>query len=153
MKVKNLKPHLIDYLRCPNCRSKFQLENIKVQDNEVISGVLVCREGHEFQVNNGVPRLLVSAEEQEQVKRSYESKWRVFEDVTFSKHVMDFQYNWYMSRYGWTSEEEFKAFLESKSHILDAGCGVGRAVGWFSKSLHGEVFGIDISETMHACRT
>ena len=143
-----MKLGLVSYLRCPDCRSGFRLENADVQDGEVISGVLVCREGHKFQVGNGVPRLLVKAEEQEQVKRSYESKWKVFEDVTFSKHVMDFQCNWYISRYGWTSEEEFKAFLESKSCILDAGCGVGRAVGWFSKFSRGEVFGIDISETI-----
>lgn len=143
-----MKPRLVDYLRCPNCQSQFRLENADVQHDEVISSVLACLEGHKFQVSNGVPRLLVEAEGQEQVKRSYERKWRVFEDVTFSKHVMDFQYNWYMNRFGWASEEEFKSFLESKSSILDAGCGVGRAVGWFSMFSHGEVFGVDISEAV-----
>lgn len=114
----------------------------------MISGSLVCLEGHKFQVSNGIPRLLVEAEEQRQVKHSYQCKWTTFEDVTFSKHVMDFQYNWFISRYGWSSEEELKAFLESKASILDAGCGVGRAVGWFSKFSHGQVFGIDISDAI-----
>jgi len=80
-----------------------------------------------------------------QVEESYSSKWRIFEDVAFSERDMEFQYNWYISRFGFKNEEGLKKFLESKSCILDAGCGVGKAIGWFSNFSRGKVFGVDIS--------
>lgn len=88
----------------------------------------------------------------EQVSASFSNKWRMFEDVTFSDEEMVFQLKWYISRYGFNSEDDIRRFLESKSYVLDAGCGVGRAVGWFANLAKCQVIGIDVSDSVRIAK-
>ncbi len=142
-----MKTDLINYIVCPICHSNFTIKE-QEENGEIESGILECMQSHRFPIRGGIPRILISSESVEQVKESFSKKWCRFEDTTFSKRDLDFQYSWYVSRYGYEDDEGFKRFLKSKTIILDAGCGVGRAVGWFSNFDDCIVFGVDFSEAI-----
>lgn len=144
-----MKKTLLEFLVCPECYSEFQLGADGLKGEEIRSGILRCGKGHKFTIIDGVPRIVTSLGESEQVKESYSSKWTMFEDVAFSKRDMQFQFNWYISRYGFGDFEGLQKLIKSRSLILDAGCGVGRAVGWFSDFTDAhDILGIDISDAI-----
>ena len=144
-----MKPDIVNYVTCPVCYSDLKIVGKKQQKGkEIESGELECAKGHSFPIIRGVPRLLASPEDVEQVKKSFSDKWRIFEDETFSEKEVEFQHKWYLERYGFGDTKKLNMFLKNKSCVLDAGCGVGRAVGWFSDGTENPVFGIDLSESV-----
>jgi ubiquinone/menaquinone biosynthesis C-methylase UbiE len=142
-----MKSQLIDYLICPVCGTKINIIESK-GGKEIHTGTLECMNEHRYPIIRGVPRMIISSKHVNQVKESFSEKWKKFENTTFSSKELEFQYEWYISRYGFKSPEEFSHFLRSKFKILDAGCGVGRAVEWFSNDSNGIVFGVDFSESI-----
>ena len=135
---------------CPECLSRLHLDTYKSAHGEILSGNLSCNKGHTFTIVDGIPRMATSFGESEQVKESFSSKWTMFEDVAFSKRDMEFQFNWYISRYGFRDSEGLRKLVRSKTNILDVGCGVGRAVGWFSDFADKQtIIGIDMSDAIN----
>lgn len=144
-----MKATIVNYIVCPVCKKELTLKVDKWDGHEVNSGSLSCILNHEFPITNGVPRLLVNISGSvEQVKNSFSDKWKRFETETFSKKEIDFQLRWYLERYGFKSKAGLADFLKDKGCILDAGCGVGRSVDWFSDRTLAPVFGVDISESV-----
>ncbi|MGZ3691151.1 MAG: class I SAM-dependent methyltransferase [Pseudobdellovibrio sp.] len=69
----------------------------------------------------------------QQTKESFHSKWTNNVDLAFQETLRsgsDIQ-NWILSRNGWKSIVDLKAFLKTKKRVLDAGCGNGRAIALF----------------------
>ena len=148
-----MKLRLLDYIICPLCGSKFVLKNEEYEreTKEIFSGELICSNKHKFPISDGIPRLIdpnTVDKNQSQTADSFTYKWKKWEGVSFKKEVIIKKRKWYLERYGWKSSEDFKKFLANKSFILDAGTGLGGDAGWFAELSIGEVFGIDISESI-----
>lgn len=56
-----MQKRLLDFLRCPECKSSFDLAAFKNDDNEVTLGILRCSMGHYYPVWKGIPRMLPDA--------------------------------------------------------------------------------------------
>lgn len=142
---------------CPECKGDLHLDSGNQRNGEdIVQGIIACKAGHSFNITNGIPRLLPESIEQnkQETQASFSMKWKT-EGV--NKYGIDgpiaaFHHEWYLRRYGWGSEREFKEFLADQEMILDAGCGVGRDVKWFAQNTKGLVFGIDISESIDEAR-
>lgn len=151
MKIRHL--HLII---CPECGEKFNISDSSVKGDEIELGSLKCDNGHNFAITNGIPRLLPMEinEEQKKTADSFGQKWNTdsVKQYGFDGEVLKFHHNWYLQRYGWPCEKTFKKFLGKQEYILDAGCGAGRDVKWFSESCNGMVIGIDISSSIDVAR-
>ena len=72
-----MKFSLILHLACPVCNTEFTVSNAKKAQNEIISGILVCRNRHKFRIINGVPRFVID-ETKDFVKTedAFSAKWR-----------------------------------------------------------------------------
>ena len=84
---------------------------------------------------------------QSQTKEVFSEKWEIFEVGKSKEKVYKFQRDWFLSLYGFSSEENFKTFLADKKIILDAGCGLGYKAAWIAElAPHATVIGMDISK-------
>lgn len=45
---------ILKMMRCPACSSVLEMEEIRVEDDEIIEGTLVCKEGHRYAIHHGV---------------------------------------------------------------------------------------------------
>ena len=59
----------------------------------------------------------------------FNSKW--FRVPDWAEATEKIYREWYLKRYGYLTEENFKKFLKDKRKILDAGCGLGRDSKFF----------------------
>ena len=154
-----MKKEHLQYFICPECGKELELINLaKEESNEIIDGTLACKEGHEYKIINEIPRLLPKTIEstKKETQESFSKKWTTDSVKDYgidTGPILEFHHKWYLQRYGWKNEEEFKKFLQKQKLILDAGCGVGRDVKWFAEhAKSGFVFGIDISESIDMAR-
>lgn len=87
---------------------------------------------------------------QDQTKDIFSEKWIEADDYKNINKLYEFQFDWFLSLYGFSSEEELKFFLSDKHVIIDTGCGLGYKAAWFAKlAPHAIVFGIDISDSIN----
>ena len=149
-----MKKSLMQYMACPSCGAGLQLSEPHQEDGlEVISGLLLCPEGHAFPVTEGVPRMVVSdtlETTKVDTQRSFSEKWAKIPDYGHDSSTREFQLRWYLQRYGWNSLEGLTAFLSTRRFILDAGTGTGRDTKLYAENTGGQVFGIDISRSVDA---
>ena len=84
---------------------------------------------------------------EQQTSDAFSDKWGAYEETSEKEVWYKMQKDWYLKLYGFTSEEAFASFLQSKRVIFDAGCGLGYKSEWFA-SLAPEslVIGIDYSD-------
>jgi len=90
-------------------------------------------------------------ENQQQTNQAFTDKWDVYckEDIAEQEKLFEFQKQWYLSLYGFASEDELAAYLKKKPVIVDAGCGLGYKAKWFADlSPSSLVLGIDYSDTV-----
>lgn len=93
--------------------------------------------------------LLVNAVNQEQTQDIFSDKWTDAEDYDGLNNFYEFQYEWFLSLYGFDSEEDFKQYLSTKYTIIDTGCGLGYKAAWLAKlAPHALVLGVDISDSI-----
>ncbi|MDA9872576.1 class I SAM-dependent methyltransferase, partial [Candidatus Thioglobus sp.] len=88
-------------------------------------------------------------ENQLQTNEAFSNKWDAYskEDIAEQEKLFEFQKKWYLSLYGFASEDELANYLTDKSVIVDAGCGLGYKAKWFADlSPSSLVFGIDYSD-------
>src|SRR5688500_17256129 len=52
-----MKLRALEWLACPVCNSNFELRNPAKSGEEIVSGALVCSQGHAFEIKDGLPRL------------------------------------------------------------------------------------------------
>ena len=84
---------------------------------------------------------------QKQTKEIFSEKWVKFDKEGNKDKLYEFQKNWFLTLYGFSSEDDLRKYLANKKTIIDAGCGLGYKAAWFAKlAPHATVIGIDISE-------
>ena len=87
------------------------------------------------------------AENQNQTTEVFSEKWAKYGDSDEQDTLYAFQRKWYLTLYGFGTEEALRAFLADKTVIFDAGCGLGYKAAWLAElSPHSVVIGMDYSE-------
>ncbi|MEM4620636.1 MAG: methytransferase partner Trm112 [Desulfurococcaceae archaeon] len=57
--MKGMRRSLLDILACPKCKSDLDLEVFEEDQNEIISGKLICRKCNvSYPIEDGIPNLL-----------------------------------------------------------------------------------------------
>ncbi len=82
---------------------------------------------------------------------AFSEKWRVREQgYTDTNNVCkQFQLDWYLKLYGYSSEVELMQELQGCKVILDAGCGLGYKAAWFAKlAPESLIIAMDFSEAI-----
>jgi len=87
---------------------------------------------------------------QQQTQDIFSDKWVEADEYENINKLYEFQYEWFLSLYGFESEEKLKEYLAGKKTIIDTGCGLGYKAAWFAKlAPHAIVLGVDISDAIH----
>jgi SAM-dependent methyltransferase len=96
-----------------------------------------------------------SAQNQEQTRDVFSGKWTEVERDSNREELYRFQYQWFLTLYGFHSEDALRQFLSDKHVIVDTGCGLGYKSAWFARlAPHAFILGIDFSEAVsHAAQT
>ena len=87
-----------------------------------------------------------------QVQDSFSEKWRRIPDYGHTEATRKFQLGWYLQRYGWETMEKLAEFLQTRECILDAGTGLGRDARMYAENMNGQVYGVDISDSIDIAR-
>lgn len=96
-----------------------------------------------------VPVINSFAGNQSQTQEIFTDKWTEVDKYDNIEKLYKFQFEWFLSLYGFASENEFAQYLKTKSLIIDTGCGLGYKAAWFAKlAPHAVVIGIDISDAI-----
>jgi SAM-dependent methyltransferase len=88
---------------------------------------------------------------QQQTNEAFTNKWDVYSkgDMKGQERLFDFQKKWYLTLYGFSSEDDLANYLKGKALILDTGCGLGYKTKWFAELAPGStVLGIDYSDAV-----
>ncbi len=72
-----MKPSLVKYLVCPNCRANLALREIRKKKDEVWGGILICKNRHKFKIKRGIPRLITDKSSGFiKTEKAFSSKWK-----------------------------------------------------------------------------
>jgi len=146
-----MKESLLEYIVCPVCNGTLSLSKSVFKNDEVMAGVLACANNHSFMVSDGIPRLLLQGglvEAQKETQNTFSQKWSKIPDYGYEPKTRKFHLKWYLQRYGWGSLDNLSEFLGTRKLILDAGTGLGRDSGLYAEHTAGQVFGVDISQSI-----
>jgi SAM-dependent methyltransferase len=84
-----------------------------------------------------------------QTKDIFSEKWIVADEYEKIDELYKFQFEWFLSLYGFETIEKLVEFLKSKNVIIDAGCGLGYKAAWLAElAPHAIVIGVDISDSI-----
>lgn len=84
---------------------------------------------------------------QSQTNEAFSDKWGFYEKNSEKERGYEWQKAWYLSLYGFSSEETLASFLQDRKVIFDAGCGLGYKAAWFAQLAPGSlVIGMDFSD-------
>ena len=93
--------------------------------------------------------LIEIRKDQLQTNDIFSEKWSIANEYENVEKLFEFQYNWFLTLYGFESLISFKEYLRDKKTIIDTGCGLGYKAAWFAKNApHSLVIGIDISDSI-----
>ena len=146
-----MKAGLLDHLVCPEDGSPLELRDAVRDGTEIVSGSLCSASGHVFPVTGGVPRMASPEEktaEASQTRDSFSRKWRRIPDFGHEAASRDVYSRWYLERYGFGDVAGLRSFLEGRDRVLDAGTGLGRDAVLYGENTSGEVFALDLSESI-----
>jgi SAM-dependent methyltransferase len=86
---------------------------------------------------------------QEQTKEIFSDKWGEVEGIPTVGEFFHFQQDWFLSLYGFETEDNMARYLRDKAVIVDTGCGLGYKAAWFARlAPHAIVLGVDISDSV-----
>ncbi|MEW6095351.1 MAG: methyltransferase domain-containing protein [bacterium] len=177
-----MKKRLMDFLCCPNCGNKFELEIFQIKDEvEIEEGLLKCNCSEIFPIIKSIPRILPDAFEtnlafcekhksnlpKSIILRLKNPQFKKLYKQTQSRFEFQWKQFAYQKRiFGKTKEDAMNSFFKfspsnitkeslSKKLVLDAGCGHGVYVENLGE-LGCEVIGLDIGVgvdiTLERCR-
>jgi len=87
---------------------------------------------------------------QQQTQDIFSDKWVEADEYKNIDKLYEFQYEWFLSLYGFESEEKLAQYLATKKTIIDTGCGLGYKAAWFARlAPHATVLGVDISDAIN----
>jgi len=113
------------------------LAKLLIDKVEVIDNIIVLKEDS-------------SLDNQAQTNEIFGDKWKKVDEQGIVENSFDFQKRWYLDLYGFSSEDELQGYLQSKSTILDAGCGLGYKSAWFAElAPECTVIGMDFSDAAY----
>lgn len=147
-----MKPSLLEYLICPIDRCPLTLDASSVVGTEVKEGTLTCETGHKFPITGGVPRMVPSGfqnHQMEKARKSFSAKWQRIPHFGHEAASREFYVNWYLERYGFGDVSGLRSFLKEKKMVLDAGTGLGRDAQLYGENTTGQVFALDMSESIN----
>jgi len=146
-----MKKTLLDWVVCPQCKTLLRSETERVDDDtdEILQGTLICEQcRRRYPVLGGIPVLLVSADYQALISRSFGFQWRLKKRKLFESRTL----------YGRDPETALADFFERLNlhpeqirgkRILDAGCGSGMLIPGLSR-YECEIVGVDLSHPAEA---
>jgi SAM-dependent methyltransferase/uncharacterized protein YbaR (Trm112 family) len=147
-----MKERILSVLACPACDSDFTLKNLIRVKGEVKQGLLQCEQGHAYAIRNFIPNLIkdeqVRLKAKIQVKNSFSKKWTSWQK--FNPWYVQFFDDWFRRKVGIASKKEFSKYFKNMRYMLDAGTGIGPKVETMCRLSPGEVFGIDVSDSVEA---
>ncbi len=77
---------------------------------------------------------------------AFSKKWEDYKNSQEKDALYAMQRDWYLKLYGFESEKDLAAYLQSKKYIYDAGCGLGYKAAWFAElAPQSIVIGMDFS--------
>ncbi|CAB3290093.1 Methyltransf_11 domain-containing protein [Methanocaldococcus lauensis] len=133
-----MKFELLNYIVCPNCKSKLRVKKELIENDEIKEGLLECPKcSNLYPIKNYIPIFI----NEDKYAKSFSFEWKVHKTTQMI----------------YTDENEIKFFkttglkkdeLKDK-FILDVGCGVGRFMEIANK-YGGIVFGIDVSDSVYS---
>lgn len=130
-----MKPGLLDFICCPECKEPLLLKNEVYAGKEIKEGVLECGSAHAYKIINFIPRFVKA----DAYSSSFSYEWDRFSETQLDSRI----------GYG-LSEKQFQGRIDfplseiKGKFVLDAGCGMGRYADVVRK-YGGIVFGIDLS--------
>lgn len=78
------------------------------------------------------------------------TKWDEVSKMEDVNKLYEFQFEWFLKLYGFSSEQAFSDYLSTRKVIVDTGCGLGYKADWFARlAPQSLVIGIDISSSVH----
>jgi len=132
---------------CPICSNSFNLKTKSEINFEIIEGELICKNNHKFQIHFGIPRLVIGKKKDStKTEKAFSAKWKKYHKTYHDAKWIALQKKWFLDRFGWKNISEFKKFLNSRRHILEAGTGMGNTASLLSSNKQAQVFAIDISD-------
>ena len=115
-----------------------------------MSGYLICANKHKFKITDGIPRFVTDiTKDFVKTEEAFSAKWTHHHQNHHAKDWIDFQAKWFLERYEWKTLDKFKAFLDTKSMILDAGTGIGNSAKLLSANSNSQVFALDASQSIN----
>lgn len=130
-----MKTRLADFLACPLCQARLQLDSQTQQGEEVNAGGLRCSQcPASFPIRNGIPRF-VSSEAYASTFGFEWKRWRRTQFDTASRQTSDLMFAASTGR---------RAGELAGKVVLDAGCGAGRYTDVVARA-GGEIIGVDLS--------
>jgi ubiquinone/menaquinone biosynthesis C-methylase UbiE len=89
------------------------------------------------------------ADNQAQTEKIFSDKWTQMAEYEDAQKGYDFQKEWFLSLYGFGTEEKLQEYLRTKNTVIDTGCGLGYKSEWFARlAPETIVIGIDISDSL-----
>ena len=83
---------------------------------------------------------------QQQTNDAFSDKWSSYVESKEKERLYQFQREWYLTLYGFASEDELREHLSGCQTIFDAGCGLGYKAAWLAElAPHALVVGMDFS--------
>lgn len=87
--------------------------------------------------------------DQLQTQDIFSDKWIEANKYENVDALFKFQYEWFLTLYGFGTEQNLKEYLKNKKTIIDTGCGLGYKAAWFAKlAPQALVLGVDISDAI-----
>lgn len=125
-----MKTSLLNHLVDPIYLQGLQLQVLEANGDDVISGSLISVDGSEYPVSKGVPRFVLTKDQNQlQTMDAFSYKWKK-RDTYDSPSARSVATRWLVGKYGFESLESWVNHFAFYETILDVGCGSG-----FSSSL------------------
>ena len=141
-----MKEQILKYLVCPDCHHTLECQAASWQDEEIITGQLLCTScGSSYPIERGIPRFVTSERplsgKNIDTAAAFGWEWQQFSylhDVaTYEEQFLD-----------WISPIQ-PSFFQDKV-VLDAGCGMGRFAIVSSRFGAKDVIALDASDSVEA---
>jgi 2-polyprenyl-3-methyl-5-hydroxy-6-metoxy-1,4-benzoquinol methylase len=152
-----MRLRILDWLVCPNCGDDLSLRDAQwfsdtpPDQPEIRTGLLSCRRGHHYAIQDGVPRLLAQAQatappasdDAQAISASFSREWGHFQynDRTWME-VVDDRCSLFLKELNCSPDD-----LNGKV-ILDAGCGNASLSMGVMKRFNAEVLAADVSQSV-----
>lgn len=139
-----MKFKTLSFFACPACKGPLEADVTRQEGDEVLEARLSCGAcGVDYAVIGGIPRFTSRLEEiKEHTAASFGYKWRKFSDIGdyYKKNFYDE-----------LDPLDYRTFFRGKT-VLDAGTGIGIPSHCLAEQGAGEVFGIDIMDSIEVPR-